>query len=264
MDNETKVCSKCKIEKSLIEFHKHKGYRDGYTNQCKTCRLLSAKKYREANREAVNKRIQEWRKNHPDYDKNYAIENRERKTVNKKRWRENGANKEKDKLHYKKWYKAHANEKRLMSSQYQKQNRDTVNKRCNQRKKEDTVYHLRTNISSMISKQLKRKNLKKDFTYADYVPFTIDELVKHLESQFEPAMTWDNYSYRGWHIDHICPSSLYDFSDKEEIRNCWSLKNLRPFWHNENISKSNKLDWTLVEQYALYDLLPKEITTFQV
>jgi len=260
MENKTKVCSTCKIEKSLTEFHRHKGHKDGMCSQCDSCRLLSAKRYREANKETINKKTKEWRKKHPDYDKNYALENKERKTDNRRRWREDEANKEKDKFHYKKWYNAHAYEKRSMCSKYEKQNRDIINNRRNQRKKEDVLYHLRTNISSAISKQLQRRNLKKDFTYADYVPFTIAELVDHLEKQFEPGMSWSNYSHKGWHIDHICPSSFYDFSDEKEILNCWSLRNLRPFWHNENISKSNKLDWTLVEQYDLYDFLPKLIT----
>jgi len=34
----TKVCTKCKKEKSLFEFHKLSNSKDGYKNICKTCR----------------------------------------------------------------------------------------------------------------------------------------------------------------------------------------------------------------------------------
>ena len=44
-----KECTSCKIEKELIDFHKGK-------SQCKECRSLSGKKYREDNREEVNRR----------------------------------------------------------------------------------------------------------------------------------------------------------------------------------------------------------------
>ena len=33
----TKICTKCKIEKSIIEFGKDKYINDGYRNQCKKC-----------------------------------------------------------------------------------------------------------------------------------------------------------------------------------------------------------------------------------
>ncbi len=40
MENEIvgKQCSKCKIVKSITEFHKNKCFLDGLNNQCKPCR----------------------------------------------------------------------------------------------------------------------------------------------------------------------------------------------------------------------------------
>lgn len=37
-ENQTKICSRCKIEKILEEFHKDKTKRDGHKNICKECR----------------------------------------------------------------------------------------------------------------------------------------------------------------------------------------------------------------------------------
>lgn len=33
----TKICTKCKKKKPLIEFYKHKGYKDGLSSWCKKC-----------------------------------------------------------------------------------------------------------------------------------------------------------------------------------------------------------------------------------
>ena len=47
----SKVCSTCNTEKPYSEFHKAKGYRAGYTGQCKACRYV---------------KMAEWAKSHPD------------------------------------------------------------------------------------------------------------------------------------------------------------------------------------------------------
>ena len=67
---------------------------------------------------------------------------------------------------------------------------------------------------------------------------TVDELKAHLERQFQPGMTWDNYSYRGWHIDHIAPCSVFDLTDPEQQRICFNYNNLQPLWAKDNMQKS--------------------------
>ena len=42
-----KVCTKCKIEKSLTEFHKDKSNKSGYCSSCKTCKNIKAKELRQ-------------------------------------------------------------------------------------------------------------------------------------------------------------------------------------------------------------------------
>jgi hypothetical protein len=44
-----KVCSKCKIEKSLTEFHKATKSKDGYNCYCKFCNKLNSASYRVTN-----------------------------------------------------------------------------------------------------------------------------------------------------------------------------------------------------------------------
>ena len=61
----------------------------------------------------------------------------------------------------------------------------------------------------------------------------------HLESQFKPGMTWDNYGLKGWHVDHIIPLAKFDLSVKEQLLNAFNYKNLQPLWALENIVKSD-------------------------
>ena len=79
---------------------------------------------------------------------------------------------------------------------------------------------------------------------SEYLPYTIQELMNHLESKFLPGMTWDNHSYYGWHVDHKKPVSSFKITSMEceEFQECWALKNLQPLWSDDNWTKSNKYE----------------------
>ena len=87
--------------------------------------------------------------------------------------------------------------------------------------------------------------------------YSLDDLKSHLSSQFTKEMNWENYgSY--WWIDKIIPRSAYDYKNvtSNELRKCWSLKNMRPLYKNDCIKKRNKVIWHLIDEYKLYDILP--------
>lgn len=67
------------------------------------------------------------------------------------------------------------------------------------------------------------------------------ELKKHLESQFDEGMTWDNYGYYGWHIDHIIPCASFNLTREEEQKKCFHYTNLQPLWSKDNIRKGAKI-----------------------
>lgn len=54
-------------------------------------------------------------------------------------------------------------------------------------------------------------------------------------------MTWDNWNFKGWHIDHIIPCSSFNLNNLEEQKKCFHYTNLQPLWWWENLSKSNKV-----------------------
>ena len=78
-----------------------------------------------------------------------------------------------------------------------------------------------------------------DKSSIDILGCTINDFKTHIENNFKDGMTWDNYSYYGWHIDHIIPLSSAN-SDEELMKLC-HFTNLQPLWYLENLKKSNKL-----------------------
>ena len=50
---ETKVCSKCNLEKELSNFRKRKDSKDGFRTECKQCSYLVWKKYKDNNDEKI-------------------------------------------------------------------------------------------------------------------------------------------------------------------------------------------------------------------
>lgn len=77
-------------------------------------------------------------------------------------------------------------------------------------------------------------------SWESLVPYTIDDLILHLERQFLADMTWGNRSE--WHVDHIQPLASFTFAspDDPEFQAAWALSNLRPLWANDNLQKSAK------------------------
>ena len=62
----------------------------------------------------------------------------------------------------------------------------------------------------------------------------------HLECQFTKGMSWDNYGYNGWHIDHIRPCASFDLTDSEQQKQCFHYTNLQPLWAEDNLKKGDK------------------------
>lgn len=79
------------------------------------------------------------------------------------------------------------------------------------------------------------KGYKRTNTLARTVGYDRDQLLKHLEMQFTPGMSWDNMGE--WHIDHITPKNLFDPTCPKQVEACWSLSNLRPLWASDNLRR---------------------------
>lgn len=97
-------------------------------------------------------------------------------------------------------------------------------------------FRLDNSMASLISTSLKGK--KANRKWEKLVGYTLNNLIKHLEAQFDDKMNWNNYgSY--WWIDHIKPRVLfgYIYSEDPEFKECWTLNNLQPMEKIANIKK---------------------------
>ncbi|WP_102945296.1 hypothetical protein [Stenotrophomonas sp. VV52] len=65
--------------------------------------------------------------------------------------------------------------------------------------------------------------------------YSAEDLVSHLQAQFTPGMSWENYGQ--WHVDHIKPCAWFDHTDPAQFRECWALSNLQPLWAADNLRK---------------------------
>lgn len=104
------------------------------------------------------------------------------------------------------------------------------------RLKTDPQVRLKHNIRTRLSAVVKGKR----FSISTNMGCTWLELKIHLESKFLSGMTWDNYGYKGWHIDHIKPLSLFDLTDKEQFTKACNYNNLQPLWAKDNFIKGAK------------------------
>jgi hypothetical protein len=124
---------------------------------------------------------------------------------------------------------------------YRKANLPRRREREKQRKKTDPNFKLRVALRSRLNVALNRKRVRRVESALSLIGCTASELRRHLESQFQPGMTWQNHARDGWHIDHITPLEFYDLTKPEERAQAFHWSNVQPLWSMENISKGDRL-----------------------
>jgi hypothetical protein len=124
--------------------------------------------------------------------------------------------------------------------EYLKNNAGKVNEQRRLRYRSDPVYRLQATLRSRFTKAVKRS--MKYGSAIDLLGCSVEELKLHIESQFKAGMSWENWSYRGWHIDHIIPITFFDLNDFKQRKSAFHHTNLQPMWGVENMKKSNKIN----------------------
>ena len=128
-------------------------------------------------------------------------------------------------------------------SAYEKQKlaRDKVGTRAKRaakmRKARATNMNVRLGSScrSRISSFLRGRGLRKRKSTAQLLGCTWAELRAHLERQFTPGMSWENYGE--WYVDHITPLASVGADEEAMLRLC-HFSNLQPLWAMDNFKKS--------------------------
>lgn len=200
----TKICSKCKEEKSLSNFSKDSHKKSGIRTSCKSCNRNFSKQYYENNTEKEILRALTYNKLNPD----------------------------KHALHSRTYYKNNTDSCRIRNREYSRK------KMCS-----DTNYRLKKLLRDRFRKAL--KNNYKNGSAIENLGCSIQEFKKHLETKFQPGMSWDNFFIGKIHIDHIKPLCSFDLQNIEELKVALHYTNLQPLWAEDNLKKGSKYAYSI-------------------
>ena len=139
----------------------------------------------------------------------------------------------------KKYYHNNKEKSAEYQKKYRKKNKEKINKKIREKYNSNPNVRLASNLRKGIRQALKGKH-KSEHSIV-LLGCTIGEFKRHLESQFEWDMTWKNYGYYGWHVDHIIPCASFDLDDPDEQLKCFNYKNLQPMWAEDNFRKGSRV-----------------------
>lgn len=270
-----KKCSVCDEVKPITEFLKDKTKPDGHRADCKECRnkkrrknynpeknrLHSKKWYVNSGRaeETEKRKIERQRAKEEKSEKEFnewflmeylketfgpftkTLTHECKKIRHKTRCREDRRNNPEKWAKWSKdrYYRDIKNNRKKNLEAYHR-NRDTITAYKRNKRHSDPVYKMELTCRKRVQNALKRKNIDKLTRFVDLIGCSYKELKDHIESQFQPGMTWGNHGLYGWHVDHIKPCASFDLSDPEQQKECFHYSNLQPLWWRENLSKGAK------------------------
>lgn len=229
-----KICRVCGNLKTIEDFHIKRGTPDDHRNECKECVKTIQKKYKEEpgfkekGKEYDKKRYQELKDETIQRMRQYRIDNKEE--VNKRARERRKDPKVKE-----------------IIMKWNQDNKDLYNTvyRINYREKYPHVIAWRTILHST----LKRLGTRKEGHTMDELGYSPMEFKQHIEGQFTKGMSWENYG--DWHIDH--KRSVIDFPLETSVKEVCSLLNLRPMWattrdidgitYEGNLNKNSRSDY---------------------
>lgn len=255
----SKICTKCKVDKPLENFNRSGGSKDGHTYWCRSC----AKEYNDSR---------------PPKYYEVSVEEKTRSTCGevkascdfyKHRGRSDGLSSSCRECVLARWkslsFPISVEEKqcsvcgqikgadcfnkdktkttgleshcRECQSKYNAATREIRNKKNTHRLNTDVDYRLSHLLRGRLRIAIAR-NYKAGSAVRD-LGCSIPEFRLHLESLFQPGMTWGNYGSGSncWHIDHIVPLANFDLTNRQHLLLACNYMNLQPLWETDNISK---------------------------
>lgn len=252
---ETKHCSLCNEDKPITDFYRTKTT-GKLSSRCKECiRVVQKSKYHSdqnyrnrvisTNKKSVEKNKDKKRVRDKAYQSRAEIRERRNKRI-RERYQTKGITENRKQYlsnymtTYNKEYKNRSEVKEKLIKYRKTEKYKSLKRAYHRRHKNDPKYKIRKSMSRNMWKSLKGK---KDGSWTRLVDYSVEELMKHLESKFVLDMNWNNYGK--WHIDHIQPVDSFNITSYkcEDFKKCWDLSNLQPLWAADNLKKSNHLNY---------------------
>lgn len=201
---------------------------------CKRCyeknkekRRETQKKYRVKNKEKINDRVKEWQQN-----------NKERVLETARKYIE--LNREQRREYIRKYLKENPHKRKQTQETTRKwnlKNREKIKRQVNERYHTDIQHKLGTNLRNRLYNAIKRNKVDKHAHTLELLGCDLQTLKHYIELQFVEGMSWENYNYKTWHIDHIKPVNIFDLTDTEQQKQCFHYTNLRPLWAAANLKR---------------------------
>lgn len=197
--------------------------------------------------ECCNEKSRKWRADNPErvleQSRAWRAANPERKHQNDREWRAN--NKGKANESNRKWREKNPELAAALIEDWRRRNPEksrAYGRKSDAKRRSEPGGKIDNAVSNGIWKSL--KGGKSGRSWEALVGYTLADLMAHLERQFLPGMTWENYGRGGWHIDHIIPRSAFNYETPDDIdfKRCWALENLQPLWELDNFSKGARLE----------------------
>lgn len=176
--------------------------------------LAGAKKWYYANKARAHAASRAWALKNPDRRKQIAL-----KSAMKSYYADHVTNKEAVRL------RARTPAARLRKQAYRKARRALC-----------PHFKLVENQRTRVWKAL--KGLAKSAKTTELIGCSLTQLRSHLELNFQPGMSWENYG--AWHVDHKKPCAAFDLKDPVQQRQCFGWQNLQPLWAADNLKKRDK------------------------
>ena len=244
MDKQIKMCFECALEPRTNGSY------------CKSCKHKHDKQYREKNKESLSLKKKElWKNNkqllQADNKKYYENNKEEIKLLSIEYYHNNKETISEQRKQYRQ-----ENKEQIIESKkiYYQNNKEKIKNKAKQykhkRRQEDLSFKLRENVSCDIRRALKNRKITKGGQSTwNNLPYSLDNLIDHLKSLFEPWMNSENYgTYNSstwddndiaiwkWQIDHIIPHSDFEYISMSDplFKECWALENLRPLSAKQN------------------------------
>lgn len=117
------------------------------------------------------------------------------------------------------------------------ENKDWVNKYNNNKYHNNPEFKIKTLLRCSLNKQLKNVKIDKIHSVIKMIGCSSYDLVKYIENQFLPEMTWGNWG-PVWELDHILPCASFDLTILEKQYKCFHYTNFQPLFKTTEIAES--------------------------